>query len=77
MLGLFNITKWKVTHFGHKTGDIPHITLGSNDITLVWEQRDLDVVIHESLKHSDQCAVAAKSVKNSLGLIKAKFHYAS
>jgi len=24
-----------VTHFGHKTGDIPHITLGSNDITLV------------------------------------------
>jgi len=39
----------------------PTHTLSLNDITSVKEKYDLGVIVHESLKPSSHCAVAAKS----------------
>ena len=52
-------------------GNCPHTyTLGSNVITSVEEEQERDLgigllfkAIHESLKHSSQCAVATKSMQ--------------
>ena len=60
---LFNIDKCKCLHFGHR--NIKHnYSIGDSIIQTVSEERDLGVIIHQSLNASTHCAKAVKSVIN-------------
>ena len=63
-------------HFGHNNDDGRCVyTLDANDIKAVKEERDLGVIVHESLKPTSQCVEAVKSANKPLGMISRTFMY--
>ena len=69
---LFNADKSKEIHFGFNNKNVDYY-LGSNKLCEVKEERDLGVIIHNSLKSSNQCVKAANAANATLGMIKRTF----
>jgi len=70
----FNADKCKVMHVGK--GNLNHqynmggVTLGTTE-----EEKDVGVMVHQSLKPARQCARAAQTARGVLGQISRAFHY--
>lgn len=71
---LFNVDKYKVMHFGYNNKGAIY-KLGGKNLETVTEERDLGVVVHQSLKSSCQCVKAVKSANATLGMICRTFLY--
>ena len=69
---LFNVDKCKIVHFGYKNNRNFYY-LGSNVIKSDIEEKDLGVIVHESLKSTSQCVAAAKSANITLDMIRRTF----
>jgi hypothetical protein len=69
---LFNVDKCKVIQFGFNNRKASY-SMGNNVLESVTEERDLGVIIHQSLKSSSQCVKAVKSANATLGMIKRTF----
>ena len=65
---LSNIEKCKCLHFGHRNIK-DNYSIGDSIIQTVSEERDLGVIIHQSLNAKTHCAKAVKSAYRVLGLI--------
>ena len=65
----FNGNKCKVLHFGHKNGQV-HYVMDGNILESVEEEWDLGVIIQRNLKVDKQCAKAAKTANDVLGMIR-------
>ena len=65
---MFNVGKCKVLHFGK---DNPRNTyfMDGKQLDAVEEEKDLGVLVHQSLKPSQQIAAAAKKANKILGQI--------
>ncbi|XP_072178742.1 uncharacterized protein [Diadema setosum] len=72
----YNADKCGVMHVGYHN---PHHTyhMGNDTLRVTPEEKDLGVLIHQSLKVSTQCAAAAKKANRVLGMIKRSFQYRS
>ena len=70
----FNESKCKIMHIGRNN---PRHTYTMNNIplTVVEEEKDIGVLIHNSLKPSKQCSEAARKANAVLGQISRSFHY--
>ena len=66
--------KCKVLHFGAKN---PHTTYYMNGVALESDsqEKDLGVMIHDSLKPTTQCSAAAKKASTILGQIRRSFSF--
>ena len=51
---LFNVAKCKVIHFGSRNAEADYSMEGSN-LESITEERDLGILIHNSLKVEKQC----------------------
>ena len=72
----YNADKCGVMHFGfHNPGHTYH--MGNVDLKETTEEKDLGVMVHKSLKVSQQCAAAAKKGNQALGMIKRNFAFRS
>jgi hypothetical protein len=76
---LFNSGKCKVIHFGRRNNEYTY-TMGGyapagSVLESVVEEKDVGVIIHNSLKPSAQCAKAAKKANQVLGQMARAFHY--
>ena len=69
---LFNVAKCGVVHIGHNNPKADY-TLGGKQIDTLHEERDLGVIIDESLKCRKQCAKAVNAANATLGMIKRSF----
>ena len=69
---LFNLDKCKAIHFGFNNRKVSY-SMGNNVLESVTEERDLGVIVHQSLKSSSQCIKAVKSANATLGMIKRTF----
>jgi hypothetical protein len=69
---LFNVAKCGVVHIGHNNPK-ENYTLGGIQIDTLHEERDLGVIIDESLKCRKQCAKAVNAANATLGMIKRSF----
>lgn len=70
----YNAGKCGVMHFGY------HISchtyhMGNTNLKETKQEKDLGVIVHQSLKTSQQCAAAAKKGNQALGMIKRNFTY--
>ena len=75
----FNKDKCKVIHIGSKNGLYKYTMGGHAPAGTVLErsveEKDLGVIVHESLKPSSQCAKAAKKANQVLGQMARAFSY--
>ena len=69
---LFNTDKNKVMHFGFNNKEVDYM-LGNQRPSAVEEERDLGVIVDNSLKSSRQCAKAAAAANAVLGTIRRTF----
>jgi len=69
---LFNTDKCKVMHFGYKNTAAGY-SLGDVNIQSGKEEKDLGIIINQTLKSSQQCIAAANSVNRTLGMINRTF----
>ena len=69
---LFNVDKCKTIHFGFNNRKASYI-MGNKVLEAVEEERDLGVLIHQSMKSSSQCAKVAKAANATLGMMKRTF----
>ena len=69
---LFNLDKCKIIQFGFNNRKVSY-SMGNNVLESVTEERDLGVIIHQSLKSSTQCIKAVKSANATLGMKKMTF----
>jgi len=65
---LLNADKCKVLHFGYKNMSNIY-SLGDEVINAENEEKDLRVIVSDTLKSSSQCIAAAKSANKILGMI--------
>ena len=66
---LFNVNKRKVLHFGYRNVHSIY-SLGAEVLKEAAEEKDLGVIINQSLKSSSsQCVAAAKAANRTLGMI--------
>ena len=72
----FHIDKCKVLHCGHNNPRSDYLMHG-NSLEHISEQKDLGVIIHNSLKPSLQCAAAAKKANQVRGQIVRSFSFRS
>ena len=63
---LFNIDKCHIMHLGKKN-PLYTYSLKDNDLEVVEQEKDVGVIVHDSLKPSVQCAQAAKKANQVLG----------
>ena len=70
----FNQAKCKVMHLGRNNLRYNY-RMGGEELAETEEERDLGVLVHESLKPANQCQTAAKNANRVLGLINKSFHY--
>ena len=69
---LFNMDKCKVVHFGYKNSTTDYF-IGDVSIKSGSEEKDLGIIIHQTLKSSQQCVAAANSANRTLGMINRTF----
>ena len=65
---MFNTDKCKSLHFGNKNVKSVYL-LGDKSIRADEEEKDIGVIIHQSLKSTNQCVTPAKSANKPLGMI--------
>ncbi|XP_070555062.1 uncharacterized protein [Ptychodera flava] len=70
----FNVDKCKVMHVG-STNPQYNYTMNNIALTPVEEEKDLGVLIHNSMKTSKHCAEAVKKANRALGFIKRNIKY--
>ncbi len=73
---LFNTVKCKVLHFGYTNPRYDYY-MADDLIESVSEEKDLGVLIHESLNLSFQCATVVKTANRVLGMIRRAYDYRS
>ena len=69
---MFNTDKCKSLHFGNKNVKSVYL-LGDKLNRADEEEKDLGVIIHQSLQSTNQCVTAAKSANKTLGMISRTF----
>ena len=70
----FNVKKCKVLHCGRNNPRTSY-TMGGVELGQAKEERDLGIIIDETLKPSRQCAAAAKAENYALGQLLRAFHF--
>ena len=70
----FNQAKCKIMHLGRNNRKFKY-KMGGEELVETEEERDLGVLVNESLKPANQCQTAAKNANRVLGLINKSFHY--
>ena len=71
---LFNTDKCKVLHFGTNNVKSEYM-LGDQVLESVTMERDLGVLVQDSLKVSEQCTKVVKTCNRILGMIKRSFTF--
>jgi len=73
---LFNVEKCTVLHFGHNN-DVNKCsyTLGPNVIKAADNEKDLGIIVHQSLKSTSQCIEDANFANKTLGMISRTFMF--
>jgi len=78
-LMVFNASKCKVIHFGKNNPKYLYtmggFAPGGTVLESSKEEKDIVVIISDSLKPSSQCAVAARKANQVLGQMSRSFHY--
>ena len=64
----FNTDKCKTLHFGYANVKTEYL-LGDEVVTTDGKEKDLGVIIHQTLKSNSQCVAAANSANRTLGMI--------
>ncbi|XP_077984051.1 uncharacterized protein LOC144438765 [Glandiceps talaboti] len=72
----FNVDKCKIMHIGSSNQSHKY-TMNDKPLNSVTEEKDLGVLIHNSLKTSHHCAAAAKKANRTLGIIKRNISHKS
>jgi hypothetical protein len=70
----FNAEKCKIMHLGRANKKFQY-EMGGVSLSETEEERDVGVVIHQSLKPSKQCAKAAQTARSVLGQVTRAFHF--
>ena len=65
----FNVKKCKVMHIGAKNQNFTYRLMGS-ELSVTAQERDLGVLVDNSMKVSTQCAAAIRKANSMLGVIK-------
>ena len=75
---VFNASKCKVIHFGKNNPKYSYtmggFAPGGTVLESSKEEKDIGVIISDSLKPSSQCAVAARKANQVLGQMSRSFH---
>jgi hypothetical protein len=66
---MFNVDKCKVMHWGHKNCENDY-EMNDIDLEATDEERDIGVIIQNTLKCNKQCAKAVDSANRVAGMIK-------
>ena len=64
----FNTDKCKTLHFGYANVRTEYL-LGDEVVRTDEKEKDLGVVIYQTLKYNSQCVAAANSANRTLGMI--------
>ena len=70
----FNAGKCKVMHFGNRNPCATYYMAGE-ELGSITDERDLGIMVTNTLKPSRQCAVAARSAHFALSQIQRSFHF--
>ena len=70
----FNVSKCKVMHLGRQNQKADY-TMRGISLAKTSEERDIGVLVHDSLKPTRQCAEAARRARGVLMQISRAFHY--
>lgn len=70
----YNVEKCKIMHLGRANPQYEY-TMGGVPLTVVVEEKDIGVVVHNSLKPARQCKKAADTAGAVLKTISKNFHY--
>jgi hypothetical protein len=70
----FNVAKCKVMHMGSRNPGFSY-TMNNQALESTAEERDIGVIISDSLKPAAQCAKAAKTAQGVLGQLTRAFHF--
>jgi hypothetical protein len=73
---LFNNSKCSVIHFGYNNNRAEY-RMGDDILEHKEEEKDLGIVVHQSLKPSQQCVKAAKKANKILGMISRNISFKS
>jgi len=73
---LFNVDKCVVMHLGNRNKKFNY-SMGDTEIKTVTNQKDLGVLVSNSIKYSEQCSEAAKAGNKILGLIRRNIQFKS
>jgi hypothetical protein len=65
----FNVDKCAVMHVGHNN-KCSNYNLGNSELKTIVKEKDLGVIMDNTLKFSEQCSAAVKCANRTLGLIK-------
>ena len=65
---LFNFWKFKCLHTGHGNEDAQY-TMGGTILNTTVKEKDLDLIISDDMKVSEQCGIAAAKGDQILGLL--------
>ena len=65
----FNVTKCKTVHFGFRNPNIKY-SLDKHTLEEVHEEKDLGIIIDDTLKFHQQTACAVKKANQLLGVVK-------
>ena len=71
---LFNLEKCKIMHTGRNNPGYSY-TMGGTTLKTAEEEKDIGVVVHNSLKPSRQCHEAARRANQALNQISKSFHF--
>ena len=71
-LMMFNTDKCKVMHFG-KSNSLSVYSMNGANLSVINEEKDLGIIVQDTLKVSAQCAKVVKSANKVLGMIKRTF----
>ena len=70
----FNTAKSKVMHIGRTNPGYEYF-MGGDKLEVSESERDIGVIVSNSLKPSAQCAKAARTANTVLGQLARSFHY--
>jgi ribonuclease P/MRP protein subunit RPP40 len=73
---LFNTDKCTVMHMGRNNKEVVY-KMGTNEIKVSTQEKDLGVIVDKSGKPSEQCIVAVKKANGILGMIKRNIKFKS
>ena len=72
----FNVDKGKVIHMGHNNINYQY-TIDNRSMKVVFEEKDLGVIVTSNLKSHKQCVEQCKKANRTLGFIFRYFEFKS